>query len=53
MGNKCEDMDIEHDWDDSYQGDEEYCSRCGMSRSEYEQAVRDQRGEDTDRDAVL
>lgn len=53
MGNECEDRGVDHDWDDSYQGSEQYCSRCGMPRSEYEQAARDQRDEDAARDAGL
>ena len=53
MGSKCEDMDVEHDWDDSYQGSEQYCRRCGMPRSEYERGMQEQRDEDAARDAGL
>ena len=51
MGNACEDAGVEHDWDDSYGGNEQYCSRCGMPRSEYERDVHEQRQADAARDA--
>ena len=51
MGNACEDAGVEHDWDDSYGENEQYCSRCGMPRSEYERGVHEQQQADAARDA--
>lgn len=42
---------MDHDWDDSCGGGEQYCSVCGIKRSEYEQHAQEQREEDESRDA--